>query len=163
MSRARRTSAIAAALGVVALLATACSSDSGDTTTTATTAASVATTSPGSGAATTTTTAAASTSSKGSVLAGTWSGDYNNTTDGSTGTFVVRFEGSSPNYTGSITIPGQCDGCPITATVTGNTIGFGSVGGQGVTYDGTISGKDMSGTYTVGTGQSKGTWSATKQ
>ena len=80
------------------------------------------------------------------------------------GTFTVVFEGSAPNYTGSIVIAGLCEpDCPITANVTGNTIGFGSVGPRAVTYKGTISGNSMSGTYTVGTeGQGNGNWSAVK-
>jgi hypothetical protein len=98
-------------------------------------------------------------------LAGLWAGEYKSVLPpNADGTFTVVFEGSAPDYTGSIVIAGLCEpDCPISAKVTGNTIDFGSVGPRAVTYKGTISGNSMSGTYTVGTeGQGQGTWSAVK-
>lgn len=53
------------------------------------------------------------------------------------------------------------DPVPLTGTVSGSTISFGTVGSQAVTYSGTVSGSSMSGTYQVG-GQPGGNWSATK-
>jgi hypothetical protein len=48
---------------------------------------------------------------------------------------------------------------PLTGTVSGNTINFGTVGSAAVTYTGTVSGDTMSGTYVVG-GSDHGSWSA---
>ena len=101
----------------------------------------------------------------GPAFTGLWAGEYMSTVPANAdGTFTVVFEGSAPNYTGSIVIAGLCEpDCPITATVTGNTIGFGSVGPRAVTYKGTVSGSSMSGTYAVGSeGQGEGTWKAVK-
>jgi hypothetical protein len=94
-----------------------------------------------------------------------WAGEYKSIVPADAGgTFTVVFQGSAPDYTGSIVIAGLCEpDCSITAKVTGNAISFGSVGARAVTYQGTISGNSMSGTYTVGTeGQGHGTWKAVK-
>ena len=150
-----------AGLGLLVLAATACGGGSNDSGTvtgspTTTAAAGVTTTATGS----TPTTAGGSTG----ALAGTWSGEFTQTKPTSdSGTFGLTFEGSAPSYTGTITISGTCEpSCPITATVTGNTIAFGSISPFAITYDGTISGSSMSGSYTVGTGPYEGTWKATK-
>jgi hypothetical protein len=178
---------LVAALGVFLLLATACGSDDpstiespttlapGDTTpgaVTETTLPDGVTAPPGATGGSTQTGGAgggpggtAGPAGAPAGLAGFWAGEYKSTVPANAdGTFTVVFEGSAPDYTGSIVIAGLCDpDCPITANVTGNTIGFGSVGPRAVTYKGTISGNSMSGTYTVGTeGQGNGTWSAVK-
>ena len=98
-------------------------------------------------------------------LAGLWAGEYKSVVPANAdGTFTVVFDGSGSAYTGSIVMAGLCEpDCSITASVTGNTITFGSVGPRAVTYKGTISGDSMSGTYTVGNeGQGEGTWTAVK-
>ena len=63
-------------------------------------------------------------------LAGLWGGEYKSIVPpNADGTFTVVFEGAAPDYSGSIVIAGLCEpDCPITANVTGNTIGFGSAG-----------------------------------
>jgi len=153
----RATGRFVAAIAFVSLAATACgggSNDNGTVTGTPTTTA----------AATATTQAAAVTTApavSGGALAGTWAGEYTQTkptSDG--GTFSVTFEGSAPDYTGTISIAGSCDPCPITATVKGSTITIGAIGASAITYDGTIAGSSMSGTYSAG--QFEGTWKALK-
>jgi hypothetical protein len=46
--------------------------------------------------------------------------------------------------------------------VQGDTIRFGTVGSQAITYSGSVSGSSMSGTYQVGSGAGSGSWSAAK-
>jgi hypothetical protein len=63
---------------------------------------------------------------------------------------------------GNITLSAPPVTEPITGTVNGGTIQFGTVGSTAVTYTGTVSGNSMSGTYKVGSGSGSdgGNWSA---
>jgi len=55
-------------------------------------------------------------------------------------------------------------GGTVTGTITGGAISFGAVSGQvTVTYDGSVSGNKMQGTYATGCGNAKGNWAATKK
>src|SRR5262249_28068443 len=91
-------------------------------------------------------------------LSGTWSGQY---TGASSGTFVLTWQQSGSNLTGTIMISGV-GGVPlaINGTVSGGSINFGTVGAAAVTYTGSVSGSSMSGTYQSGSGN--GNWTATK-
>jgi uncharacterized protein YjiK len=152
-------------VAVLTMVTVACSSAS-PTTTTATTAPAVTTTA----AASTTTTAAAASSTTAATttsttamaagdLSGTWSGTY----DGDfQGTFDVTWQQSGTELSGTITLSSMEGTIPITGTVDGDSIEFGLVGEQSITYSGSISGDSMSGTYEVGDGAGSGTWSATK-
>jgi hypothetical protein len=48
---------------------------------------------------------------------------------------------------------------PLTGTVNGGAITFGTVGSTAITYTGTVSGNTMSGTYEVA-GSQHGSWDA---
>lgn len=159
-----RTKAFAVLTLAVALLGGACSSKSNDNPTvaagqtTATTAATTATTAASSGSATTATSAAAT-----GGLTGAWSGTYQQTTPiADSGTFTINWQQSGSNLTGTINIPGACNACPISATVNGTSVAFGVVALGGITYNGTVSGNSMSGTYATADSSTKGTWKASK-
>ncbi len=100
-------------------------------------------------------------------LNGPWNGTWQDTSpDTSNGSFAVTFVQAGNNLSGTITISGA--GCitagTVTGTVNGSTINFGAVSGQvQITYDGTVSGNKMQGTYSAPTcGNAKGNWSATQ-
>ena len=157
-----RNKAFAVFALAVAVLGGACSSKSNDNPTvgagqsSATTAAATATTAASSGAATT---SAAATGG----LSGAWSGTYQQTSPiADSGTFTLNWQQSGSNVTGSISIPGACNACPISATVNGSTVTFGAVALGAITYTGTVSGNSMSGTYAAADSSTKGTWKASK-
>jgi hypothetical protein len=100
-------------------------------------------------------------------LAGSWNGTWKDTSpDTSSGTFTVAFVQTSNNLTGTIVVKGTpcLTNGTVTGTLTGGSIRFGAVSGLvTITYDGTISGGTMQGTYAApACGQAKGNWSATK-
>lgn len=103
--------------------------------------------------ATTRTSAAAASS-----LTGKWSGQYSGSYGG---TFVLHWTQSGTHLHGTIVISSPHSRWPINGTLNGSAIRFGTVGGPGITYAGTISGGSMSGTYKVA-GNGGGPWSATK-
>ena len=60
-----------------------------------------------------------------------------------TAPFTVVFEGSAPNYTGSIVIAGLCkQDCPIAAQVRRNAMAS-EQSARAVTYKGTVPGSSM--------------------
>ena len=94
-----------------------------------------------------------------SGLSGSWSGQYSGAF---TGTFKLTWQQTGSSLTGTIMLSTENNGpVPLTGTVNGGTISFGTVGSQAVTYSGHVSGNSMSGTYQVG-GAAGGPWSATK-
>jgi hypothetical protein len=148
MTRARPSSLLrlVAALSVLAVVAVGCSSKK-STVPTATTPGVTSTISP----------PAATPPAAASGLSGTWSGEYNGA---SQGTFTLTWQQSGSDLAGTINISEIGSPVDIKGTVDGNKISFGTVGGAGVTYSGTVSGKTMSGTYQSSTGN--GNWTATK-
>jgi hypothetical protein len=132
----------------LAMVLAACSSSSGSST-------------PGTGGthkhssspATTKASAAAATG-----LTGKWSGQYSGAYGG---TFVLHWSQSGTHLHGTITISNPHSRWPINGTLNGSAIRFGTVGGPGITYSGTVSAGSMSGTYTVA-GHGGGPWSASK-
>ncbi len=121
------------------------------------------TTSPAASSSSTTATppAASSTSSAKSAdatgLSGKWKGNYSGA---DTGTFVLNWIQNSSKLTGTISLSGG-GALPLTGTVQGNTITFGTVGNSTVTYNGHVSGDRMAGTYQLN-GSPGGPWSATR-
>ena len=105
---------------------------------------------------TTPTSQASPSASAGGGLSGTWSGQYSGV---ASGTFTVTWQQSGSALTGTITLSGS-GAVPITGTVNGDAIQFGSVGQGAVSYSGAVSGNSMSGTYQAAAGN--GTWNATK-
>jgi hypothetical protein len=104
--------------------------------------------------------AATSSAPAAGALSGTWNGQYGGSYSG---TFVLRWQQNSSTLTGSIDLnPGGTT--QIHGTVNGSSINFGTVGGQDITYSGSVSGNSMSGTYQVHlpSGTQDGTWSASR-
>jgi len=99
-------------------------------------------------------------------LGGKWNGTWQDTSpDTSSGSFAVTFAQTDNNLSGTITVKGTpcLTSGTVTGTITGSTISFGAVSGQvRITYDGTISGGKMQGTYAApACANAKGNWSAT--
>jgi len=91
-------------------------------------------------------------------LSGTWSGQYSGTFSG---TFTLHWTQSGSRLNGKITLSNPGSTLGVNGTVTGGTIKFGTVGGPGITYAGSVSGsKSMSGSYQTPKGG--GSWSANK-
>ena len=138
-------------LVVVALTAAGCGGSSSTSNSTSVASATATT------AATTTATAASTTSTSNGGLSGRWSGRYSGAYSG---TFDLNWQQSGSTLSGTIKLsnPGSTE--KINGTVNGSSIKFGTVGGPGITYSGSVSGSSMSGSYqTPGGG---GPWSATK-
>ncbi len=94
-----------------------------------------------------------------SSLSGTWSGQYGGSFQG---TFSLTWRQSGSSLNGTIKLSAPSVFLTINGTVQGSAIHFGTVGGVGVTYTGSVTsnGDSMSGSYqTAGGG---GSWSATK-
>jgi len=105
---------------------------------------------------TTTPPASSTTTSEDGGVSGKWSGKYSGAY---TGTFKLDWRQSSSKLSGTIDLsPGGT--LPVNGTVDGSSIKFGTVGGPGITYTGSVSGDAMSGTYTTPNGG--GSWSADK-
>ena len=146
----KRIGVIALSAGLVLTLG-ACSSSSSDSGSTSSTSAPPTSTAP----------AATSAAADTGDLSGTWSGQYDGTFQG---TFVLDWQQSGSNLSGTIKLSSGSGTLDISGTVNGGTISFGTVGSQAITYSGSVSGDSMSGTYKV-QGQSSsagGSWSATK-
>ncbi|HLX50854.1 MAG TPA: hypothetical protein VKS82_21205 [Streptosporangiaceae bacterium] len=96
-----------------------------------------------------------------SSMSGTWSGQYGGAYQG---TFKLTWQQKGSRLSGSITLSNPGGTLPIHGRVNGSAISFGTVGGQAITYTGSVSGTSMSGSYRVVApgGSAGGTWSATK-
>ena len=96
-----------------------------------------------------------------SGLSGTWNGQYGGA---SSGNFTLHCAQSGSALSGTVYLETDGIALPVHGTVAGDSIQFGSVGSTGISYQGTISGNSMSGTYQLtarGT-TFTGPWSATK-
>ena len=102
-----------------------------------------------------------------SGLAGQWNGTWQNSQpDHASGTFTLKWTQTGSNLSGTITINGTpcLTGGTIAGTVNGGAISFGVVSGEvQVSYDGSVSGNKMQGTYATTCGNAKGAWAATKK
>lgn len=88
-------------------------------------------------------------------LSGSWSGKYSGAYHG---TFSLHWTQSRSQLRGTIKLSNTNAPLGIKGTVHGSTIRFGTVGGPGIEYSGSASGRSMSGRYqTPGGG---GSWSA---
>ena len=96
-------------------------------------------------------------------LSGKWSGTYSGAFSG---TFKLTWQEVGPKLSGTITISGFSNAATsIHGTVKDNSISFGTVGSQAITYSGSVSGKSMSGTWKIvagGRAMGSGSWSASK-
>jgi hypothetical protein len=93
-------------------------------------------------------------------LPGTWHGTYSGSF---TGSFVLQWTQASSKLSGTITLSTDPGALPLTGTVSGDSIQFGTVGSQAVTYTGSVSGSAMHGQYQIGGGAAgSGPWSATR-
>jgi hypothetical protein len=140
-----RAVALAMAMSLVGLIASGCGSSTKSTSTKA----------AASPPAATSTTTTATTSSSG--LSGKWSGQYSGAYSG---TFKLNWQQSGSTLKGTISLSAPPGTLGINGTVSGSSIKFGTVGGPGITYTGSVSGNSMSGSYTTPNGG--GSWSATK-
>jgi len=134
---------LAAVLSVVTAISVGCGGSSSSTSTkksTASTASSQSSTAAATGA-----------------LSGTWSGHYSGA---SQGTFTLTWRQSGARLTGTIKISTPSATYPISGTVNGSAIRFGTLGGGQITYTGSVSGSTMSGSYQAGRGG--GSWNASK-
>ena len=149
---------VAAALTVVlAASAAGCSSSTGGTSSApptsapATTASSTAAGQPSAPPASPT----SSPSPTLGALTGKWAGSYSGAY---TGVFNLTWVESSGKLAGTIDLS-TAGTVPLTGSVSGSSITFGTVGTTAITYTGTVSGDTMSGTYQVG-GSQHGSWRA---
>jgi hypothetical protein len=96
-------------------------------------------------------------------VSGKWSGHYSGTFSG---TFTVNWTESGSGVSGTIAISQLGNApTPISGTLHGNSISFGTVGSEAITYTGTVSSASMSGTWKIAAnGQSAGggSWTASK-
>lgn len=122
------------------------------------------------GAAKPTSSAAASSAPSTSGIAGvegTWNGRYTSAT-GDGGTFSMTFTQSGAAVQGSIKLSSTCvPAGSINGTLTDAKLQFGTIpgpsGGQPVTFDGSVTGNEMKGSYKApGCGNDSGTWQATR-
>ncbi len=98
-----------------------------------------------------------------SALDGKWNGTWTANSNAGSGAFAVTFKQSGSSLNGTLSISVAClDDAKVTGTVNGSSIDFGSVKGDcQVDYKGTVSGDQMSGTYSA-SGLPAGTWKAAK-
>ena len=100
------------------------------------------------------------------ALTGTWKGTWTNETPtAAVGTFTLTWVQQGSLVVGALGVTGS--NCISAGNVTGNVdgtkISFGAVeGNKLITYVGTVTGNQMSGTYSSDCGPSKGTWNAIK-
>ena len=88
-------------------------------------------------------------------LSGSWSGKYSGAYHG---TFTLHWTQSGSQLRGTIKLSNTRGVLGLKGSVRGSSIKFGTVGGPGITYSGSASGRSMSGRYqTPGGG---GPWSA---
>lgn len=101
-------------------------------------------------------------------LAGTWTGTYASKKFSSTqGSFEVVFTQRGSAISGTIKLDAACVVTgTVSGTLTGDTIDFGAVKGQGraVNFTGSVAGNRMQGTYRSGAscGNDNGTWTASR-
>jgi hypothetical protein len=148
---------LSAVLSVLAAMAFACSSTKKATPTVV-----VATVNPSVRTATAAPRTATAQAPAAGGLSGTWSGQYSGAFQG---TFTLIWQQAGSNLSGTITLAAPNLTLPITGTVDGGAIRFGTVGSAATTYSGSVSGNSMSGTYQTQTGNGTtagGPWSATK-
>jgi hypothetical protein len=89
-------------------------------------------------------------------LSGTWSGRYGGKYSG---TFTLKWSQSGSKLSGSIALSSEGGKIGVRGTLKGTAISFGTVGGGHViTYNGSVSGGSMSGTWHSPAGG--GSWSA---
>jgi hypothetical protein len=88
-------------------------------------------------------------------LSGSWSGTYSGYY---TGSFTLTWTQTGSQVKGSIVLSSPPKTLQISGSLSGSAITFGAVGA--VTYTGTVSGRSMSGSYTVLGGSGGGSWSA---
>lgn len=91
------------------------------------------------------------------TMTGTWSGQYGGAFGG---TFVLRWTQSGSVLSGTIRLSSPSTTLSVRGKLHGAAITFGTVGGAAITYNGTVSGKSMSGRYSTPSGG--GSWSAAK-
>ncbi|HEY5521266.1 MAG TPA: hypothetical protein VIK08_11460 [Candidatus Limnocylindrales bacterium] len=100
-------------------------------------------------------------------VAGPWRGTWRSAKFASTsGTFHVTFQVNGSSFSGTVSVSTQCvSQGTVSGSVVGNKIKFGAVqGNELVTFDGTVNGDTMGGTYHTGKGcgTDNGTWSASR-
>lgn len=100
------------------------------------------------------------------MWSGPWTGTWTSTPAHVSGTFSVIFSNVQDGMlVGRVDIQGSTfTGGDVMGTVTGNVIQFGSVrmgATMGITFDGTVAGNTMSGSYSTTDGDT-GTWRATR-
>jgi hypothetical protein len=150
------------AVGASAALIAACSSSGGASTDSTTAGGGTTNSHRPSPPAQTSATASESSShsASASALSGTWDGKYSGAF---TGTFVLRWAQAGSKLSGTINLSTAGGTLPIHGTVSGDSIQFGTVGSEAITYTGAVSGGSMSGSYQVAGGAGgSGTWSANK-
>jgi hypothetical protein len=92
------------------------------------------------------------------TLSGTWSGVYGGAFHG---TFILRWTQSKSSLNGTIKLSNPSSTLTVHGSLHGSAISFGTVGGPGITYTGSVSqNKSMSGSYQTPNGG--GSWSAKK-
>jgi hypothetical protein len=100
---------------------------------------------------------------KSGPLSGNWSGSYSGTLSG---TFTLTWQQLGKKLNGTIKISGFSNApTTLNGTVQGNSINFGTVGSQSITYSGSFSGSTMSGTWKVqagGRSMGAGSWQASR-
>jgi hypothetical protein len=152
-----RAAVLTVGVWIAAILAiSGCGGGSGSTSTQTQTSTPAAATTPSTPASTPTTTTPPASSSQSSGLSGKWSGQYSGAFSG---TFKLDWNQSGSKLSGTIDLS-TAGTVPVNGTVDGSSIKFGTVGGQTITYTGTVSGNSMSGTYNTPGGG--GPWSAHK-
>jgi hypothetical protein len=170
MSLHARNTALTAGIAIgAALTLAACSS--GPQHSTRTTSSASGSAHSGGGPAPTTRPVTSSVTTEASAagpLSGIWSGRYHNQAPTAiSGTFTVTFRQSGSQLIGNLVLrTGPTNGgVPVTGTLQGGAIRFGTVGGTpGATidYTGSVSGNSMSGSYEAPGSPIRGTWTATK-
>jgi len=102
-------------------------------------------------------------STKSGPLSGNWSGHYSGTYGGK---FTLKWQQSGNQLSGTIKISAFANApTPLKGTVHSNSITFGTVGSQAITYSGSFSGNSMSGTWKMqvgGRSMGGGAWQASR-
>jgi hypothetical protein len=106
-------------------------------------------------------TAAQAAATTRSDLSGKWSGQYSGSFSGA---FTLNWQASGSTLSGTIVISQMGDQpIPINGTLNGDTISFGTVGSQAITYTGSVSNGAMSGDWKLeanGNAAGSGSWHA---
>src|SRR6185437_11536181 len=131
----RRSRGVALVAGLVCLLALTAGCSSGKPKVTVTPPAQATLPLSSSAAPPTSSAPATTPAAATSGLSGNWSGQYSGAF---TGTFKLTWVQTGSNLAGTIMLSTENhDPVPLTGTVNGSTITFGTVGSQAVTYSGT--------------------------